>query len=93
MNKITAAALIMLLGILIALAFLYRNPPFNYAEIYSPDGGVAAEGEIKRYKVGSGGVSIEFADGTVYGTDIKNVILIQDRDNASYINEEGRHDQ
>ena len=93
MNKITATALIMLLGILIALTFLDRNPPFNYAEVYSPDGVLVVDGEIKRYKTGSGGVSIEFADGTVYGTDIKNVILIQNRDNASYINEEGSHDQ
>ena len=93
MNKIIGIVLLIFVGIWLALALVPDTPPFDYAKIYSPDGGLVKEGEVKKYKADSAGICIQFADGTTYGTGINNVVLIQNKDNADYINEEGYHYQ
>ena len=68
------------------------NHPFNYATVYSPAGEIIKEGEIKRYLAGSESIEIEFSDGIIYATGMENVVLISDRDDGYYINQEGEHD-
>ena len=68
------------------------DEPYNHAVIYSPDGEIAKEGDVKRFIVGSSTIIVEFSDGITYATSAVNVILINDKDDEYYINQEGKHD-
>ena len=68
------------------------DQPYNYAAVYSPGGEIVKEGEIKSYNVISNLVIVKFADGITCETSLNNIVLINDKDDDYYINQEGKHD-